>query len=233
MIKKIFISVLLTVSFGITFSQIEIDYENPEEYEIAGIQTRGIRFLDNTALIQVSGLSAGEKIMIPGDDITNAVKILWEQKMFSDVQINALRTDGNKIWLEIYLEERPRLSNVRYYGIKNSDQEELNEKLELIRGRQITENTLVLSKNIIKDFYAEKGFSKTKVRIFQKQDTSYQNAVILNVYVDKQKKTRIENLTIDGNTVFTDRKLKWFKIKDTKEKRWYGLFKPSKYIETN
>ncbi len=231
MIKKIFLSVLLIFFFGITFSQIEIDYENPEEYEIAGIQTRGIKYLDHTALIQVSGLSTGKKIMIPGDDITGAVKKLWDQKMFSDVQINALKTEGNKIWLEIYLEERPRLSHVKYFGIKNSDQEELNEKLGLIRGRQITENTLVLSKNIIKDFYAEKGFSKTKVRIFKKQDTTYQNAITLNIYIDKQKKTKIENLQLDGITIFTVRKLKWFKIKDTKEKRWYGLFKPSKYIE--
>jgi len=232
MIKKIFLLILFFSIYNFTFGQIVIDYENPKEYEIAGIQTRGIRYLDQNALIQVSGLSVGKKVLIPGDDITNALKKMWEQKMFSDVEINALRTDSNKIWLEIYLEERPRLSEVRYYGIRNSDQEELNEKLELIKGRQITDNTLVLSKNIIKDFYAEKGFSKTKVKIFKKQDTTYQNAVILNIYINKFKKTRIESLIVEGNTVFTERKLKWFKIKDTKEKRWYGLFKPSKYVKS-
>ncbi|MCF6365963.1 MAG: outer membrane protein assembly factor BamA, partial [Bacteroidales bacterium] len=232
MIKKILLSIIFIAIYNITFSQIDIDYENPKEYEIAGIQTRGIRYLDQNALIQVSGLSVGKKVLIPGDDITNALKKMWEQKMFSDVEINALRTDGNKIWLEIYLEERPRLSEVRYYGIRNSDQEELNEKLELIKGRQITDNTLILSKNIIKNFYAEKGFSKTKVKIFKKQDTTYQNAVILNIYINKFKKTRIENLIIKGNTLFPERKLKWFKLKDTKEKRWYGLFKPSKYIKS-
>jgi len=185
MIKKILLSILLTTLIGITYGQIKLDYENPEEFEIAGIQTRGIKYLDQNALIQVSGLSIGKKIMIPGDDITGAVKKLWDQKMFSDVQINALKIEGNKIWLEIHLKERPRLSQVKYYGIRNSDQEELNEKLELIRGRQITDNTLVLSKNIIRDFYADKGHSKTKVRIFKKQDTAYQNAVILNIYIDK------------------------------------------------
>ncbi len=232
MIKKIILSILFISFIQITFSQVDIDYENPQEYEIAGIQTRGIRYLDRTALIQVSGLTVGKKILIPGDDITNAVKKMWEQNMFSDVQINKLKTKGNKIWLEIYLEERPRLSEVKYFGIRNSDQEELNEKLDLIKGRKITENTLVLSKNIIKDFYAEKGFSRTKVKIYKKQDTSYQNAISLNIYINKNKKTRIQNLTIEGNTVFKTRKIKWRKIKDTKERRWYGLFKPSKYIKS-
>jgi len=231
MIKKVFLSIFTLFLLITSNAQINIDYENPQEYEIAGIQVRGIRYLDNTSLIQVSGLSVGQTILIPGDAITDALKKLWDQKMFSDVEINALKVENNKIWLEIYLEERPRLSEVKFYGIKNADVEELTEKLELIKGRQITENTLVVSKNIIGDFYAEKGFSKTKVRIFKKQDTTYQNAVILNIYVDKLKKTRIENLVIDGNTVIGDRKLKWFKIKDTKEKRWYGLIKPSKYIE--
>jgi outer membrane protein insertion porin family len=231
MIKKILL-ITLTIFIAVSLqAQIQIDYENPQEYEIAGIQTRGIRFLDNTSLIQVSGLTVGETIQVPGDAITDALKKLWDQKMFSDVEINALKIEGNKIWLEIYLEERPRLSEVNFFGIKTSDKEELSEKLDLIRGRQITENTLTVSKNIIEDYYAEKGFSKTKVRIFKKQDTTYQNAVILNIYVDKLKKTRIENIILEGNEVISDRKLKWFKIKNTKEKRWYGLFKPSKYIE--
>jgi len=230
MIKQIVLSILFIVIYNITFSQIDIDYENPQEYEIAGIQTRGIKYLDRNALIQVSGLSVGKKVMIPGEGITDAVNKMWDQKMFSDVQINLLRTEGNKIWLEIYLEERSRLSEVKYFGIKNSDQEELNEKLELIKGRKITENTIVLSRNIIKNFYAEKGYSKTKVKIYKKQDTTYLNAVILNIYINKFKKTKIENIIIEGNTVFTERKMKWFKLKDTKEKRWYGLFKPSKYV---
>ena len=233
MLKKILFSILLTLLFFTdSFSQESFDYENPQTFVIAGIQTKGIRYLDNTALIHITGLSVGDTVQVPGDAVTDAVKKLWKQNMFSDVKIYAVKTEGDKIWLEIYLEERPRLSEVRYYGIRNSDQEELNDKLDLVKGRQITQNTLILSENIIKKYYAEKGFSKTKVRIFKKQDTTYQNAVILNIYIDKFKKTRIENLIIDGNTVFKTRKLKWFTLKDTKERRWYGLFKPSKYIKS-
>ncbi len=232
MVKKIILSLFLSSFLLISgFAQTEFDYENPQEFEIAAIQVKGIKYLDVSALIQITGLTTGQKITVPGDQITYAIKKLWEQNMFSDVKIYALKTEGDKIWLEIYLEERPRLSEVRYYGIRNAQQEEINEKLDLVKGRKITQNTLVLTENIIKDYFAEKGFSKTKVRIFQKQDTAYQNAVILNIYIDKFKKTRIENLTVDGNTAFKTRKLKWFKIKNTKERRWYGLFKPSKYIK--
>ncbi|NPA67486.1 MAG: outer membrane protein assembly factor BamA [Chlorobi bacterium] len=230
MLKKILFALFFTTFISISYSQTDFNYENPKEYEIAGIQTKGIRYLDNTALIHVTGLTIGQKITVPGDEITDAIKRLWEQKMFSDIKIYAVKIEDNKIWLEIALEERPRLSEVRYYGIKHSDQEDLNDKLDLIKGRQITQNTLILSENIIKQFYADKGFSKTKVRIFQKQDTAYQNAVILNIYIDKYKKTRIENITIEGNSVFKTRKIKRSLLKNTKERRWYGLFKPSKYI---
>jgi len=232
MFKKLIFSLLLLTFFISSYAQNDFDYENPKEYEIAGIQTKGIRYLDNTALIQVTGLSVGQKIMIPGDAVTDAIKKLWEQKMFSDVKIYAVKVEGNKVWLEISLKERPRLSEVKYYGIRNSDQEDLNDKLDLVKGRQITQNTLILSENIIKQYYADKGFSKTKVRIFKKQDTTYQNAVVLNIYIDKYKKTRIENIVIDGNTVFKNWRLRWFKLKNTKERRWYGLFKPSKYIKS-
>ncbi|MCF6185497.1 MAG: hypothetical protein L3J56_12925 [Bacteroidales bacterium] len=152
MFKKLIFSLLLFSFFISSYAQNDFDYENPKEYEIAGIQTKGIRYLDNSALIQVTGLSVGQKIMIPGDAVTDAIKKLWGQKMFSDVKIYSVKIEGNKIWLEISLKERPRLSEVKYYGIRNSDQEDLNDKLDLVKGRQITQNTLILSENIIKQY---------------------------------------------------------------------------------
>ncbi len=234
MIKKIlFFSTLLVVFYArISAQEIEIDYENPKEYEIVGLETRGIKYLDSKSLLHVSGLKVGQKIMVPGNAITEAVKKMWKQKMFSDVEINILEIKGDKIRLEIYLQERPRLSQTHFFGVKKTDKEELIKKLSLVKGRQITENTLMLSKNIIKDYYAEKGFAQTEVRIFQKQDTSYHNSVFLNIYVNKHRKTRIDEIKIEQNTVFTDRKIQWRKLKDTKRRRWYGLFKPSKFIRS-
>ena len=233
MLKKIF-SLLIILSFvQLNFAQNKIDYENPQEYEIAEIKIKGIRYLDKSTLIQISGLSVGQKILIPGDEITEAVKKFWKQKMFSDIDISATKIEDNKVWLEIYLQERPRISEVNFVGVKKSAQEELVERLNLTRGRQITNDIIITSQNIIKQYYADKGFSRTKVKINQKPDTSFQNATILNVYVNKKTKTKIDEILIENSTVFSDRKFKWKLFKEIKERRWYGLFKPSKYIEKN
>lgn len=229
--NKIIYLLLLLLITKFSFAQENIDYENPKEYEIADITISGVKYLDKSTLIQISGLAVGQTIQVPGDQITDAIKKFWKQKMFSDVKISAEKIEDGKIWLDIYLQERPRISEVTFVGAKKSAQEDLVERLNLTRGRQITEDIIVTSENIIKEYYADKGFSRTKVKIFQKPDTAFQNAVILNVYVTKKKKTRVEEIILEDNTVFTDLKFKWKLMKNTKEKRFYGLFKPSKYIK--
>jgi outer membrane protein insertion porin family len=213
-------------------AQNEVNYAEPKEFVIAGISVSGIESLNKNALIEIAGLTVGQKINIPGDEITMAVKNLWKQKMFSDVNISIEKTDMEKVWLNIYLQERPRLSEINFLGVKKSDVDDLKEKVNLVRGTQITDNIITNSKNIIQKYYAEKGFSKAKIDIVKKPDTTLQNAVVLNVNINKYKKTRIKYIKIEGNKYFTERKIKWKKLKDTKEKRWYGLFKPSKFIET-
>ncbi len=232
MLKKISFLLILISILKTGFSQEQINYENPQEYEIAELKVSGIKYLDKSTLVQISGLQEGQKIMIPGDEITNAVKKFWEQKMFSDVSIRATKIEDGKIWLEVYLQERPRVSGVFYFGIKNSDKEELNTKLNLAKGKQINDDILVNSENIIKNYFSEKGFSRTSVLINQKTDTAFQNAVILNIYINKHKKTKIDNINLENVTVFTQLKFKRKLLKETKEKRFYGLFKPSKYIKT-
>ena len=208
----------------------QIDYENPKTYTIAGIQVEGAQNLNAGTLISLSKLEVGEEIQVPGDKITQAVKKLWEQNMFSDVQILIDKIEDDKIYFIIKLQEQPRLSEIIFSNTRKTEADDLREKLPLERGSQVTENTITHSKNIILDYYNEKGFSNTKVTLSKKTDTAFINAVKVNIFVDKGKKTRIENIFIEGNEVFTDRKIKWSMLKDTKEKRWWGLFKPSKYI---
>ncbi len=231
MVKNILALSLITLLLYLNGNAQIFDYENPKEYRIEGIKVTGIRFLSSDALIQISELNVGDTITVPGDDITEALKKLWKQKMFSDVNILVDRTDGDKIWLDINLAERPRLSVVNFYGLRKSEEEDIIDQVKLTRGAQVTENTIRHSENIIKNYFADKGFSKVDVKTYRKQDTTFQNAVSLNIYVNKGVKTRIENITIDGNTHFSDKKLKYFKIKETKERRWWGMFKPSKYIK--
>ncbi len=230
MLKRILALIIFISLFGISYSQITIDYENPKEYTIKKIAVSGIKYLNKNALISISGLSVGQKVQIPGDEITDAVKKLWKQKMFSDVNINITNVEDDSISLDIYLQERPRLSSINFKGIKKSDKEDIEEAIGISRGSQITDNIIQKSENVIKNFYADKGFSKTKVKIYKKQDTTLQNAVILNIFVNKQGKTRIENINIEGNTVFSIGKIRRKSFKNTKRRRWWGFLKPSKYI---
>ncbi len=232
MLKKTLSIIFLLAIIATGFSQ-KIDYTNPKEYQLEGVTISGTKSLNHGAIIRITGLKIGSKIGIPGDEVSLAIKNLWKQKMFSDIKVNVEKIEGTKIWLNIYLQERPRLAEINFFGIRKSDKEDLKEQINIMRGQQITENTIVNTQNIIQEYYAEKGYSKADIRIVQRPDTTLRNAVILNISINKFKKTRIENINLKGNTVFTDRKIKWKHLKEIKERRWYGLFKPSKFIQKN
>ena len=112
-------------------TNFSIYYSSPRKYTIADVQISGIRYLDKTVLIQLSGLAAGQEIEVPGDAITNAIKKLWQQGLFSDVKITATKIVDNQIWFDIFLQERPRLSDVNFYGVSKSEQDDINEKVLL------------------------------------------------------------------------------------------------------
>ncbi|MEA2041794.1 MAG: outer membrane protein assembly factor BamA [Bacteroidota bacterium] len=228
--SSLLVAFLLLITVATSVAQP--NYENPKKYIIGGIQVSGTRNLNKGTLVSLSKLDIGDEIQVPGDDITNAVRKLWEQDMFSDVQILTNKIEGDTIYLEISLKEQPRLSEIIFTGTRKTEEEDLKEEIALSRGGQVTENTLKHSKNIIRDYFREKGYAFTKVSIIRKVDTAYINAVKLNVLIDKGKKTRIENIFFEGNTVFSDAQLKRKMFKDTKEKRWWGLFKPSKYDDS-
>jgi len=233
MLKKYFFVILLiTLSLNNLFGQVKFDYANPKEYHIGGISITGVRYLNHNALVQLSGLQKGQKIKIPGDAITKSLKKLWKQGLFSDIQISYTKIVADTIYLNIYLQERGRLSKLVISGIMNAQIKDLEEKIDLKRGGQITENIINRTKNIITDYFIEKGYFLVDVNIIQKNDTTYQNTVILYINIDKKDKVKITEIDIVGNKVFEDAKYKKF-LKETKEKRWYGVFKPSKYTPEN
>ncbi len=119
-----------------------MDYSYPSEYEIADISISGVKYLDENILIQLSGLQVGDKFLIPGERITMAIEKLWSQGLFSDMKITAPKIEGNKIYLDIFLKELPRLSRFSFTGISRSETQDLLEKLNLISGNQVTENVI-------------------------------------------------------------------------------------------
>ena len=230
---RIFFLFTLLLTGLIATAQTEDKYVNyvyPDEYTVAGITVSGVKFLEPNALIGISGLRIGQKIDIPGDQVTAAVRKLWEQGLFSDVRITVTGREGENIWLDIYLQERPRLSMLRFEGIKKSEETELKEKLSLPNGSQVTAHLLNRAERTIKDHYIEKGFLNTEVNIIQKDDPDMPNNVVLNVLVDKKEKVKIEQIQFEGNEYFDAKRLRRI-LKNTKQKD-LNIFKGSKYIES-
>lgn len=231
--KQIPLIILFVFTLQTTFAQLpEVRYDAPKEYVIEDIQVSGIKYLNHSVLIQLSGLSIGQKVTIPGQEISKAVEKLWTQKLFSDVQISITKVEGEKVWLDLFMQERPRLSKFVFSGIRKGQAEEITEKLDIAPGNQITESAINQARYVIKNFFTEKGFYNTEVKMIQRPDTNYLNTMILYIDIDKKEKVKINDIVFKGNTSLSEHKLRRA-MKETKQKRWYGLFKPSKYINDN
>ncbi|MDR0364988.1 MAG: BamA/TamA family outer membrane protein [Bacteroidales bacterium] len=207
---------------------ISLDYNKPKTYEIGGVTVSGVKYLDKNVLIMISGLTVGDQISIPGDAITKSVNKLWDQGLFDDVKIYATNVQGNKIFLEIYLQERPRLSKFRINGLKKSDVDNLRDEIKLTRGDVVTENLLMRTKNIITRYFTKKGFLAVEVDITEEPDTTRRNEVTLAIDVKKNKKVKIQEINVHGNEQFTATRVRSL-LKNTKEK---GSFKVINYSDS-
>ncbi|MDP4222501.1 MAG: POTRA domain-containing protein, partial [Bacteroidota bacterium] len=196
-IKGYILAVVFILSgYALLYAQEQIvDYSTSEDYVIGGVTISGVRFLDPNALIGISGLRFGQEVSVPGEAITNAVKKLWQQGLFSDVRVNIVRTVSDTVFLDITLQERPRISSVKYNGMKNSEVQDLAEKINMPVGSQLTSYLLNNTRKIITDHFIEKGFLNTNVDFIQKDDPSQPNNIILTVNVDKKEKVKIADIT--------------------------------------
>ncbi len=240
--KKIIFVVSLVFAFVKIFAQVDVtsnlpsfDYGEPKPYEIGGITVSGVKFLDQDVLVNLSGLRVGDTIQIPGEVITKAIEKLWKQGLFSDIKISAYKIIEHQIFLDLYLQERPRLSKFSFSGIKKGEADDIREKIKLVKGVQVTENLIMKGKNIIKNYFVDKGYLNADVIIRQENDTAMQNHVILYFDIKKNNRIRIHYVKFEGNTVFTDKQL-IRAMKNTKEKSGPGrfnIFRISKFIQEN
>ncbi len=190
---------------------------SPKRYKIADIKVTGIKNYDDFVLIGFSGLSVGDIITVPGDEITTAVKRFWKHGLFSDVKILATKIEGDEIWLEIQLKQRPRISEVNYHGIKKGEREDLEAKLGLKKGFQVTPNLMDRAKIVIQKFFDGKGFKNVDVDIVQRDDLAHEGEVIVDINIDKNEKTKIHRIYFEGNEALSARDLKKA-MKKTNEK---------------
>ncbi len=187
----------------------EISYAGtPRSGVIGGIAVSGVEGYEDYMLTGISGLTVGQKIELPGQEITEAVKRYWKHGLFSNVQIAADSIVGDKIYLHFYLTLRPRVSTINYIGVKKSEREDLETKLGLLKGNQITPNMIDRAELLAKNYFDDKGYKNAEINIRQRDDVTAKNQVILDVEIDKKEKMKVRQIIIEGNKNLSDSKIK-------------------------
>jgi len=180
----------------------------PRTLVLGGINVSGIEGYEDYMLAGISGLSVGQEITVPGNDITDAVKRYWRHGLFSSVSISADSIVADKLYLHVSLALRPRVSTINYVGLKKSEREDMENKLGLLKGAQITPNMIDRAKILAKKYFDEKGFKNADIQVLQREDVANKNQVILDVVIDKKEKMKVRNIIIEGNEQLKASKIK-------------------------
>ncbi|MBC8320534.1 MAG: BamA/TamA family outer membrane protein [Bacteroidetes bacterium] len=232
-VRKKLVGFFIVISFvlftNVSSAQINIgsdlsriSYNAPTEYIIGGIEVEGVEYLDKNVIVMLSDLEIGDRIKIPGDEITGAIRKLWDQGLFDNISIVASDIKSNSIFLKIILHERPRLSKFSFEGIRKTEADDIREKINLTRGDVVTDHLLIRTKNIIKDFYADKGYLNSEVNIEETPDKRDLNFVDLLIKIKKHGKVKIQEINIYGIKNFSYDVVK-SSMKETKAR---GSFTP-------
>lgn len=251
--------VLVLLFLGLCFSNIGLAqtpesgviggnaFLSPQKHTIAAVEVRGVPYYDHDAIRLISGLTPGKEIYVPGEDITNGIQKLWDQELFSNVEIGYTKIAPNgDIFLYIQLEGRPTLSKFKFFGAKKGEADKIRDIINLYAGMKITENLAANTENLVRGFYQDKGYLKCVVNIEQVVDTGAFNSIIFNIHIEKGNKIKIKEINFVGNEM-TDldpelsRFQKWRmtrsvsdgglrrSMKDTKQKGIMRIFSRSKY----
>ena len=213
-IKKVLTTVCVMACTMAAMAQDKIQYPDisyagtPRSVTIGGITVSGADGYEDYMLTGISGLSVGQQIDLPGDEITDAIKHYWKYGLFSEVSIAVDSLVQDKAYLHIHLQMRPRVSTINYVGLKKSERTDMEEKLGLLKGAQITPNMIDRAKILAKKYFDDKGFKNADIQIVQRDDVSQKNQVILDVIIDKKEKMKVRKIFIEGNQALSNTKIK-------------------------
>mgnify|MGYP002625701507 FL=1 len=203
----------------------EIDYARPQEYEIGGITVEGAKYVDATMLSLIANLRVGDRIAIPGDAVSSGIRKIWEQGLFEDVAVNVTDFVGDKVFLQIAIKERPRVSKFSFNGIKKTEADEIRNKINLSRGDIATDHLLTKTTRIIENYYYDKGYLNVDIDIKQVADTARENYIDMIIDIDKGDKVRIGKINVVGNKELTDGQV-LLAMKETKERGHFDPLNP-------
>lgn len=214
----------------------EISYAGSQRtMTIGGLAVNGIEGYEDYMLLSIGGLSVGQEIKMPGQEITDAVKRYWRHGLFSDVSIAADSIVGDKVYLHIYLKALPRVTTINYSGIKKSEREDMEQKLGLLKGAQINPNMIARAKVWAKKYFDDKGFKNAEINIRQRTDVTQKNSVIIDIDIDKKEKMKVHQIIIEGNHNMPMKKIKGTLFtkgalsKTNEAGKLYSFFKAKKF----
>ena len=202
----------------------------PKRYEIADIVITGIDENNHKTLLKLSGLSVGQRIAVPGQDVTDAMKRLWATGLFANVQIKALKVSGDRIWLEMSIEQNPKIKEVVFHGVRKGEASELEDKIGMFPGSQITQNVLNRSEKLIRDYFSEKGFHDAEVRVQQRSEPDEDGLAYVDVYIDKKEKVKVRTIHLEGNEVLSDKQIKRIMKKTNEKGKLSEFFRTKKFV---
>ena len=215
-----------------TLVPVVIDYNNPKSYTVAGISVTGIKYLNEQQIISYIGINVGDVVTLPSEDMSSLVNMLWAQSFVSDVALYASvdPSEPDKVYLELAMQERPRVSQWKFTGVKSSERTDITERLKLKRGNTLSDFLISASVDIIKRYYKEKGFLECRVNVTQVNDPNVTNAVQVTFNVKRGQKIKVKKITFEGNTDIPSSKLA-AAMKTTKDSRLVNFFKSKKFNE--
>ena len=205
----------------------------PRTYEIAGIRVEGAPNYDDSYIMGHAGIKVGDRIAIPGNDITNAAKRLMRQNTFQQARFTLEKTYGDKAWLLLTVTPQPRISQVNYLGMKKGERDELKDRLNLVKGNQITQNIINRTKLIVSKFFTDKGFQNADVNVTLHEDLSEPGQMIVDISVDRHDKMKVHKIYFEGNKVLSDGKLKRVMKKTNENNDILKLFSQKKFVRSD
>lgn len=230
--SKMFLIALLLGNVFLAAAQDRIPFSQGSRYILADVDVTGKINFSKQTVVTFAGLEKGQWVTVPGEEISNAIKKLGKLGLFSDIDFYVNRVQGDSIWLELNIIELPKMSEVKFTGVKKSKVEQLIKDTGLNKGKVVNENLIANTRYYLENKYRKEGFYNTKVNINTIQDTIQGNYVKMVVAVDKGDKIKIREIDFEGNEKFSDSKLR-SAMKNTKQRNPIRVFKRSKFIRDN
>ena len=210
----------------------DISYENGKTYILAGLEVTGLQSYNEQTVKTYTGLRESQPITIPGDQISQIINKLWSLELFTDVEFYITRIEGDNIYLELHVEERPTLNNVTLYGVKKGKVDDILNDTDLKKGKKVTQSLISNTKNYLENKYQKDGYLNARVTIATSVDTAQTNSMNMVINVNKGDRVKVKNIEFEGNEQLSSSRLRG-SMKNTKEKQFGRFWKKSKFIEAD